>query len=82
MLNQLTSGLGFSGSLVHDRRGNLLTIGSAASGKAFAYDHENQCTTAGGYNAYNKSDFVYDGKGRFRKRTDYTWNGSSWTPTG
>lgn len=32
-LNQLTAGLGFSGSLVYDRRGNLVSIGSAGSGR-------------------------------------------------
>ncbi|MFN0069512.1 MAG: hypothetical protein ACKVYV_17990, partial [Limisphaerales bacterium] len=83
-LNQLTSGLGFSGSLAYDRRGNMLTLGSAGSGKAFAYDHENQCTTAGYYNGYNKSDFVYDGRRWLRRRLDYQWNGSSfaWSSTG
>jgi hypothetical protein len=46
-LNQLTSGLGFS-SFSHDRRGNLTFASQGASAYSYAYDHENQCTTAGG----------------------------------
>jgi hypothetical protein len=56
--------------------------------RGYAYDFAQNLAkrTNNGYDSYNKSDFVYDGKGRLRRRLDYTWawNGSSyaWSSTG
>jgi RHS repeat-associated protein len=54
------------------------TVGSAWL--SYTYDAENQLTSAA-TDTYStptgsrwRSDYVYDGRGRLRKRVDYTWN--------
>ena len=50
------------------------------NGAIFQYDTENRLTrvyTSGTY----RSDFAYDGLGRLKTRSDYTWTGSSWYPS-
>jgi RHS repeat-associated protein len=48
--------------------------------RGFGYDDENQLTTIIQTNQW-KSDFVYDGFGRRRKRLEYTWTNSAWNQT-
>jgi RHS repeat-associated protein len=78
-LNQLTSGLDHP-SFSHDRRGNLTFAGNGTPGTSlmFAYNYEDQCTSAGYYNYGTKSVYTYDGLGRLKRRLDYTWSGGSW----
>jgi YD repeat-containing protein len=77
-LNQLTSGLGYTG-FTHDRRGNL-TFATGGTSMQFEYNYEDQCTSAGYYVYGTKSEYTYDGLGRLRIRKDYSWTGSSWYP--
>ena len=62
----------------YDSNGNLV---SRTGGYSYTYDDENQLTSLSFGTSY-RSDFGYDGQGRLRKRTDYTWTGSSWTSAG
>ena len=74
--NQYSSGPG--GSFAYDDNGNL-TYYRQTSGweRYFTYDAENQLMTVE-VPGYFKSTFTYDGRGRRRQRTEYTWSGSSW----
>ena len=60
-----------SGGYSYDANGNLIA-GTGTSG----YDDENRLLsfTNGNY----RSDFAYDGLGRMRTDTEYTWSGSAW----
>ena len=74
--NQYTSGPG--GSFTYDDNGNLTYYGQTLSWERyFTYDAENQLVTVE-VPGYFKSTFTYDGRGRRRQRTEYTWNGSNW----
>mgnify|MGYP001564069749 CR=1 FL=1 len=60
----------------YDGNGNLLSDGR----RAFAYDDENQLTSALVTNAW-KSEFVYDGKRRRKVRKEYSWQDEEWVQT-
>jgi RHS repeat-associated protein len=71
--NELTS---YNGStFTYDSNGNLIVAGSPS----YTYDAENQLVSAQ-VTATWRSEFTYDGRGRLRKRIDYSWTGSSWYP--
>jgi RHS repeat-associated protein len=88
--NQLTSVGGLSCS--YDNNGNLTTrVPVSMCYIYYTYDDENQLTrvatdTSGTPTGSRwRSDFTYDGRGRLRKRADYTWytgGGGSWYPAG
>jgi hypothetical protein len=69
--NQLTGGP--TASYGYDNNGNLTS--SSNGYVTYTYDAENQLVTWQSYNTV-KTDFVYDGRGRLRKRLEYTWMGS------
>ena len=69
--NQLTTVPG--GSCVYDNNGNLTSDPT----RTFSYDDENELTQVIYPNSY-RIDLAYDGRMRLRKRTEYTWNGSTW----
>ncbi len=69
--NQLTTVPG--GSCVYDNNGNLTSDPT----RTFSYDDENELTQVIYPNSY-RIDLAYDGRMRLRKRTEYSWNGSSW----
>jgi len=74
--NQYSSGPG--GSFTYDDNGNLAYYGQTFGWERyFTYDAENQLVSVE-VPGYFKSTFTYDGHGRRRQRTEYTWNGSSW----
>jgi RHS repeat-associated protein len=66
-LNQLTSD--GSISLTYDDNGNR----TAYSSGSYVYDAENQLVEKSVPNS-SKTTFVYDGKNRLRKRSEYTWS--------
>ena len=69
--NQLTGGP--TANYAYDDNGNM---SSSSSGYVtYTYDAENQLVTWQNYNTA-KTDYVYDGRGRLRKRLEYTWMGS------
>ena len=77
--NQLTSVGGYT--CVYDNNGNLTSRQTGASTYVYySYDDENQLAsvTTDTYGTPTgsrwKSEFTYDGRGRLRKRVDYTWN--------
>ena len=88
--NQLTSVGGLSCS--YDNNGNLTTrVPVSMCYVYYTYDDENQLTsvatdTSGTPTGSRwRSDFSYDGRGRLRKRADYTWytgGGGMWYPAG
>jgi len=63
-------------SYTYDANGNLLSDGQ----RTFAYDDENQLSSVTVSNAW-RSEFVYDGMLRRRKRLEYTWSGGAWLKT-
>jgi RHS repeat-associated protein len=69
--NELTSGP--TATYGYDDNGNLTS--SSSGYVTYTYDAENQLVTWQNYNTA-KTDFVYDGRGRLRKRLEYTWMGS------
>ncbi len=77
--NQLTNGP--SGPFTYDTNGNLT---SSASGYiSYLYDAENQLVTWGGLSSPTndfswRTDFVYDGRGRLRKRTESFYQSDAW----
>ena len=73
--NQLTTIPG--GSCLYDMNSNLTSDPS----RTFSYDDENQLTQVI-YPNSTRVDLTYDGRSRLRKRTEYTWNGSSWNLAG
>jgi RHS repeat-associated protein len=85
-LNQITAMTG-SSSFTHDANGNR-TIFSVSNGalSRYEYDGENQLRAADKDPSTSSSpprtEFVYDGKGRLRKATEYVWGeteaGSEW----
>jgi RHS repeat-associated protein len=83
--NQLTSGP--AGVCSYDSNGNL----EASGVTGYAYDAENQLTNAAWIASDSlsgqRSDFTYDGRGRLRKRVDYSWQNTGgtngiWSPGG
>ncbi len=74
--NALTVSLSNSVSFQYDGNGNLTSDGT----RTFIYDFENQLTNVFVSNAW-RVDFVYDGLRRRRITRDYSWSGSTWTPT-
>ena len=69
--NELTNGP--TATYGYDNNGNLT---SRSSGYVtYTYDAENQLVNWQNYQTA-KTDFVYDGRGRLRKRLEYTWMGS------
>src|ERR1044071_706424 len=67
--NQLTGGP--TANYGYDNNGNLI---SSSSGQiTYKYDDENRLTTWQN-TTIAKTDFVYDGLSRLRKRIEYTWN--------
>jgi len=71
--SSVTVNLPESTTYTYDQNGNLTNNGTLN----FAYDDENQLTSAWLTNAW-RSDFVYDGLMRRRVRIEYSWNGSQW----
>ena len=70
--NQLTASP--VGACAYDENGNLT---SAEDGYiTYSYDDENQLATVSSL-ASSKTEFVYDGRGRLRKRVEYAWNPAS-----
>jgi RHS repeat-associated protein len=67
--NQLTGGP--TANYTYDDNGNMTA--SSSGYVTYTYDDENQLTSTSSLNTY-KTDFVYDGLGRLRKRIEYTWN--------
>ena len=85
--NELTNA--FSSPYTYDGNGNL-TWGNSARNN-YIYDDENRLVQW--FNYYNpngsplmigdlRTDFVYDGLGRLRSRSEYQWTGGSWYPNG
>jgi RHS repeat-associated protein len=81
VLNQLTTVSNLS--CTYDANENLTARvydGNGPKTYAYAYDDENQLTSAATdtYYTYSsarwRSDYTYDGRQRLRKRVDYTWN--------
>src|SRR5439155_22768925 len=65
----------------YDFNGNLLS--SSGGNYTNVYDAENRLTTwTFAYENTAKTDFVYDGLSRLRKRTEYTWIGTNWVVKG
>lgn len=85
--NQLTADpLGTDG---YDGNGNLTTRYDGGSvAYTYSYDDENRLTSvayddpAVGTGSWWRSDYVYDGLGRCRTRTDYTWQFGGWYSQG
>ncbi|MBI3849865.1 MAG: RHS repeat-associated core domain-containing protein [Verrucomicrobia bacterium] len=85
--NQLTNATPMGGQ-TYDDNGNLTYADGSFQG--YAYDDENQLQNwyhyDGGYNGNGeptdskdkRTEFVYDGKGRLRKRVEYNVTGSAW----
>ena len=73
--NTVSANLPNTVTYTHDLNGNLTSDGT----RYFAYDDENQLTSVLVTNAW-RSDFVYDGRMRRRKRIEYTWS-SAWVQT-
>ncbi|MBI3850013.1 MAG: RHS repeat-associated core domain-containing protein, partial [Verrucomicrobia bacterium] len=85
--NQLTNATPV-GAQTYDDNGNVTFSAGIADG--FSYDDENQLQNwyhyDGGYNGDGsptdskdkRTEFIYDGKGRLRKRVEYTTDGSVW----
>ncbi|HRY49543.1 MAG TPA: RHS repeat-associated core domain-containing protein [Candidatus Paceibacterota bacterium] len=69
-LNQLTNGY------THDANGNMTVAGTTT----YEYDDENQLTVVNNPGAY-RTEYVYDGRGRLRQRTEKGWSGGGWTTT-
>ena len=64
-----------------DGNGNLtFGPGGSANGAVFQYDAENRLTSVSTNGNY-RSDFAYDGVGRLKTRSDYTWLSGSWYPS-
>ncbi len=61
----------------YDFNGNLITRGECQGAYSCSYDDENRLISLSSGTVY-RSDFSYDGLGRVRVRTDYTWNSGSW----
>jgi RHS repeat-associated protein len=76
-LNQVTLGAGLT--YTYDNNGNM----STESGyRNFSYDDENQLTSVYMSGGYWKHEFQYDGRGRLRKVTDYTWSSPNYVYAG
>ncbi len=74
--NQLTSDPDCTDA--YDGNGNLTNRTSInAPPIDYSYDDENQLTSV--QQGSWRTEFVYDGFGRLRKRPEYTWNGFSWS---
>ncbi len=79
--NQLTSGP--TGSDTYDGNGNLTQEGTTDNTQ-YSYDAENRLVQVINYSSYvgstvNRTDFAYDGLGRLRKRTEYSFDQPSWS---
>jgi RHS repeat-associated protein len=71
--NELTNHFGPNG---YDLNGNLT---NRESEDTLVYDDENRLTLISGDLFQNfRTAFAYDGLGRLRIRTEYTWSGSAW----
>jgi RHS repeat-associated protein len=72
--NELTNRGGFL--MTYDSNGNLTSFGGYI---VYTYDDENRLTQLldSVYHSY-QTLFTYDGLGRLRKRTEYTWGGTKW----
>jgi len=68
-LNELSTGY------TYDYNGNETARSGAYQ---YSYDDENQLTSANANGGYWQHSFVYDGRGRLRTLSDYTWNGSNY----
>ena len=67
--NQLTSTS--DGSITYDANGNLTNEYGL---HGYTYDDENRLTSVADiFNPQHRTDFVYDGLGRLRKRLEYVW---------
>jgi RHS repeat-associated protein len=86
--NQLTNATPV-GTQTYDSNGNVTY--SAGTSQGYAYDDENELIDwyyyDGGYNGNGsptspadlRTELVYDGRGRLRKRVDYVASGSAWS---
>ena len=71
--NSVTFNLPATNNYIYDLNGNLTSDGT----RGFDYDDENQLIRITATNAW-KSEFVYDGLGRRRLRTEYIYQGGGW----
>jgi RHS repeat-associated protein len=71
--NVITANLPEWVNFTYDLNGNLLSDGW----RTFTYDDENQLKAVAVAGAW-KSEFVYDGLGRRRQRTEYVWLSGAW----
>lgn len=73
------------GSASYDGNGNITSYpahyGSGTPTRNCAYDDENRPVSVYASGIY-RTDVTYDGLGRMRQRTVYTWNGSTWVVSG
>ncbi|HEY5912717.1 MAG TPA: RHS repeat-associated core domain-containing protein [Verrucomicrobiae bacterium] len=74
-LNEVTSVGGVP--CTYDQNGNRLTYGQGSGTTQYTYDDENRLTRVSYSSAY-RTDFTYDGLGRLRVRTEYTYSYGQW----
>jgi RHS repeat-associated protein len=85
-LNQVTNDGTCSYS--YDANGNLTTKSWANGALYYTWDDENQLVRVQTDTYYTpeayrwRTDFVYDGRGRLRKRNDYVWQSGGWYGSG
>jgi YD repeat-containing protein len=85
-LNQVTSD--GTSSYSCDANGNLTTKSWANGALYYSWDDENQLARVETDTYYTpeayrwRTDFVYDGRGRLRKRNDYVWQYGGWYGSG
>jgi YD repeat-containing protein len=73
--NELTAGP--DPAYGYDGNGNMTSKGMGSGTTYYTYDDENRLIVATYSTSYHTT-FAYDGLGRLRVRTEYTWNGSGW----
>ncbi|HEY5909953.1 MAG TPA: RHS repeat-associated core domain-containing protein [Verrucomicrobiae bacterium] len=74
-LNQVTNAANVPCS--YDQNGNRITSGQGSGTTQYTYDDENRLTRVSYSTAY-RTDFTYDGLGRLRVRTEYTYYYGQW----
>ncbi len=61
----------------YDANGNRTSGGQGSGSKVYNYDDENRLTNVYVLSSW-RTGFTYDGLGRLRIRTEYTWSGGQW----
>ncbi|HEY5911152.1 MAG TPA: RHS repeat-associated core domain-containing protein [Verrucomicrobiae bacterium] len=74
-LNQVTNAANVPCS--YDQNGNRITSGQGSGTTQYTYDDENRLTRVSYSTAY-RTDFTYDGLGRLRVRSEYTYYYGQW----